>query len=72
MSTATLLILLYALIGVIAGAVMIVKLIAAWGLCSGGTMITVYLFVAALWPIAVPMILAAIKADKDEEKRNGR
>lgn len=69
MSTATLLILLYALIGVIAGAVMIVKLIAAWGLCSGGTMITVYLFVAALWPIAIPLILMAIKYDKDEEAK---
>ena len=70
MNTVIILILLYALIGFIAGAVMIVKLIAAWGLCSGGTMMTVFLFVAALWPIAVPIILAAIKEDqKDKEAK---
>ena len=68
MSLTALIILLYALIGVISGVVMIVKLIAAWGLCSGVTMITVYLFIAALWPIAVPMILTAINQDKKDKE----
>lgn len=73
MSLTAILVIVYAIVGIIAGAVMLVTLIANWGLAPGWTMITIYLFVAALWPIAVPMILAAIKDDKNEkEKINGR
>ena len=61
--------LIYAIIGLIAGGVMIVVMITNWGMCSGGTLLAFYAFTALLWPVAVPLILAAIKANKDEEER---
>lgn len=66
MSTVALLILLYAMIGVIAGAVMLAAMIVNWGLCSGITMILSFIIIALLWPVAVPLIWAAIKENKKE------
>lgn len=66
MSTVALLILLYAMIGVVAGAVMLVALIANWGLCSGKTMTLSFIIIALLWPVLVPLTWAAIKEKKKE------
>ena len=62
-------IIIYVIIGNIAAFIMMVKEIENWGLAPGWVMILLYIFTAAVWPIAVPSILAAIKANKDEEAR---
>lgn len=69
METILIYIIIYAVIGNIAAMIMMVKEIENWGLAPGWIMVLFYLLTAMLWPLAVPLILAAIKANKDEEER---
>lgn len=69
METNTLLILLYIIVGIVSGAVMLVKMVINFGMCSGVVIVVFFMATAISWPLSVPLILAMIKANKDEEER---